>query len=377
MVEALYEDPSSLSDADLARIRDIALSSEFVINRNLSADGSVVSVTVLVQSPETDAREAIIDIAAYSRALAERMETEFPEVNIRLNGGILGDITFAEAARQDTLTLIPLMAIVIAIRFLIGLRTVAGMLATLILVGLSAIVAMGIGDYLGFVINAATADAPVIIMTLAIADSVHLLTTISYRRRQGFDPEPVVVSALQINFAPIAITSVTTAIGFMTLNFSESPPLRELGTIVAIGSIAAWILSVTFLPAVVSLLPSIEIRPISNNAARMRRLADFTIERRRWLMAVFLIVIPVVGSGITRIETDDNYVKYFDESFDFRRDTNFMEDRLTGFHVLKYLLPSGESQDMTRPDFLKQWTPLQLGLTTKGRSPASMPFHGP
>ncbi len=354
LVEALFDDPATLSDNELAQIRNVALAGNRSVGRNVSQDGSVASVTVLVQTPDTDAREAIIDIAAYARALTERMETEFPEAEIRLTGGIMGDITFAEAARQDTLTLIPLMAVVIAVTLLIGLRTVAGMFATLAVVGLSALVAMGIGGYLGFIINAATAGAPVIIMTLAIADSVHLLTTISYRRRQGYGAERATISALRMNFAPIAITSVTTAIGFMTLNFSESPPLRELGTIVAIGSVAAWILSITFLPAAVSLLPNIEIRPISNNAARMRRLADFAIARRHWLLAVFVIVVPVVGSGIARIEIDDNYVEYFDESFAFRRDTDFMENHLTGFHVLQFSLPSGESQGVARPDYLEK-----------------------
>ncbi len=352
-VQPLYGDPSELTDEQLNALRQDVLSDRELINRRISADGSVAAVTVLVRTPEQSASEAITDIATHARDLKKWIEAEYPEVELRLTGGVIGDITFAEAAYWDSLTLIPLMMLVIAVSLTIGLNTVFGMLATLAVVGLSALIAMGIGGYLGFIVNGATSGAPVIIMTLAIADSVHVLTTVSHRHNQGLATDRAVVGALRINFVPIAITSITTAIGFLALNFSESPPLRELGTLVAIGALAAYVLSITFLPALLSLLPSAGSPPLGYGKETMRRLADFAIRWRHWLFGLFMLIVPVTASGIVLIEVNDNYVKYFGEKFDFRKDTDFMEDRLAGFHVLQFSLPSGESQGVTQPDFLE------------------------
>lgn len=353
-VATLYDDPLLLNEKDLSEIRDRALSSSDLVNRTVSEDGSVASVSVLVQIPDEKAQKAIIDIAAYARQTAIQLEAAFPGVEIRLSGGIMGDVAFAEAARRDSQTLIPLMFVVIAITLTIGLRSLAGMAATLMLIGLSTAVAMGIGGYAGLSINAATSGAPVIIMTLAIADSVHLLTTISQLRRSGLDARDSIIESLRINLAPIAITSLTTAIGFLSLNFSESPPLRELGTLVAIGSVAACVLSVTFLPALASYLPySIAYAPASRTRL-MRALADTVLANRRPIFWTSIVLIPLVSLGILRIVIDDDYVRYFDDSFAFRRDTEFMEKRLTGLHVIQFSVPSGQSQGVTGPDYLRQ-----------------------
>ncbi len=353
-IEDLYEDPQELNDQQLAELRDRVLSDESLAGRNVSEDAQVALATVLVQVPDVARSNAILEIAAAAREIADRMMAQFPQTTVRLSGGIMGDMAFAEAARRDSQTLVPLMLVVVTVTLLLALRSVVATVATLIVVCLSTAIAMGLGGFLGFSVNAATSGAPVIIMTLAIADCIHLLTSVTHYRQRGRSLDEAVATGLHVNFAPIAITSLTTAIGFLSLNFSESPPLRELGTIVAIGAIAAFFLSVSFLPALLFLLPKQRIPTQRNGRVPLRRMADFAIDKRRWLTAIFLVAIPLAALGITQLRIDDNYVDYFDESFAFRRDTDFMENRLAGLHVVQFSLPSGESQGVTRPDFLER-----------------------
>ena len=92
--------------------------------------------------------------------------------------------------------------------------------------------------------------------------------------------------SLRINFSPVFLTSVTTAIGFLALNFSEVPPFRDLGNISAAGVMFAWWFSVTTLPALVTLLPVSRGKRREYGTEIITRFADWVIRRRGMLMPV-------------------------------------------------------------------------------------------
>ena len=80
----------------------------------------------------------------------------------------------------------------------------------------------------------------IIILTLAVADSIHILMTMRTSMKAGMEKRAALIEAVRVNFLAVAITSLTTAIGFLALNFSDSPPFRHLGTMSAVGIAAAW-----------------------------------------------------------------------------------------------------------------------------------------
>ena len=346
------ENASELSDADLLKIREIALDSPDLVNLLVSSKGDVTAISILVTQSENK-RKQVPEIAAFVRALADEVRRDNPEVDIYLSGGVMADITFAEAGQRDMRTLVPLMILLIVVMLTIGLRSIYAMSATFMVIGLSVVTAMGLAGWAGIVLNGATSGTPIMILTLSVADCVHVLMTIRQQRREGRDKTAAIVESLRINAMPIAITSLTTAVGFATLNFADSPPLRDLGNIVAVGMVAAFIYSVTFLPAVLSLLPELqEVRPLSTNL--MQRLSGFVIARRKILLVCGAIAFVGLAGGTTRIVFDDDFIKYFDESFPFRADTEFLQDRLTGLHVLQFSLNAGEEQGVTKPEFLEK-----------------------
>ena len=160
------------------------------------------------------------------------------------------------------------------------LRSVSGTVGTLLVVSLSVVTALGLMSWFGLKMNASTALAPIIILTLAIADSVHILLTTFDEIRAGRSKNDALVESLTINAEPVFLTMLTTGIGFFSLNFSDSPPFNDLGNITAIGVIAAWIFSMTFLPALMSILP-LRVRPTtSDRRLAMDRFGDFVVGRR-------------------------------------------------------------------------------------------------
>jgi predicted RND superfamily exporter protein len=145
---------------------------------------------------------------------------------------------------------------------------------------------------------------------------------------------------------------VTTAIGVLTLNFSDAPPFRDLGNIVAAGVMAAFLYSVLFLPALMAVVP-IRVKPRAEARSHpFAGLADLVIEHRGALFWGSLVAILALGAGTAQLELSDDFIKYFSERYDVRRSTDFIEENLTGGSVVEYSLESGGLDGINDPEYL-------------------------
>ncbi len=196
--------------------------------------------------------------------------------------------------------------------------------------------------------------APIIILTLAVCDCVHLLASYLHHLSLGQDKKLAMTNALKINIQPVFLTSLTTAIGFLAMNTSGVPPFRELGNFAAFGVMAAFFLSVGLLPALAIALPMKAKRMDEGKQLWSSRLAEFVIAKRRILLPGVLLTATVLASLTGLNELNDNTIDYFDESTEFRQASSFMEDNLTGFNTISYSLDSGEAGAVNEPAFLRK-----------------------
>ena len=353
-VAALVERPEDLSEARLARIKNIALNEPALVNRLIAADARTTGVVVTLQFPGTDHTQHL----APSMARAEEMAAELRAAHPGLTVAITGLVAMVDAEMRiilkDLATLTPAMYGIIVVLLLVLLRSVSATLATLLVVSLSAATAVGLMAWIGIKLNQATSVAPVVILTLAVADCVHILISAFHEISEGRSKHDAIVESLRINAQPVFLTSLTTSIGFLSLNFSDSPPFRELGTVTAIGVAAAWVLSMTFLPALISMLP-LHIGPRTAGVRLpMDRFGDFVVTRRRPLLWGTTAVVLAVIAFIPRLEIDDRFVKWFDESVPFRIDTDFATANLVGPYSLEFSVGSGEAGGIAGPAYLER-----------------------
>jgi predicted RND superfamily exporter protein len=233
-VRDLVPADSPLDAADLVRIREAALAEPLIRDRLIAPDARTLSVNITVTLPlksETEVPESM----TYARRLVDGFRQAHPEVRVALTGSVALNHAFSESAEHDIATLVPLMYGVLLLVMGVLLRSIAGTVATLLVIGLSAASAMGLAGWLGILLTPPSVTAPTIILTLAIADSIHILITMLQQMRRGADKRTALVESLRINFEPVFLTSLTTFIGFLSLNFSDAPPFRDLGNITAIG----------------------------------------------------------------------------------------------------------------------------------------------
>ncbi len=353
IVEDLITDAKTLSQEQIARAKKIALAEPQLINKLISPQAHVTGINVTLQLPGKHSDTEMPEVVNYVRDLANQVQNSYPNIKVYITGIVVMNNAMQELAKQDTETLLPAMYIVILIMLWLLLRLFSGMFVTLLVISFSTLSAMGLAGLLGIVLSGGTAVAPVIILTLAVADCVHLLTTFQDEiRTAGREKREAIVESMRINFQPVFLTSLTTAIGFLSLNFSEVPPYRDLGNIVAMGVSIAFILSISFLPALLAILP-VHIKPKNTDTIHgMDRLSEFVIAKRQaliWSMASITVILVVF---LPRNQLNDEFVKYFDETTEFRQATDFVTKNLTGLYDIHYSLKAGELESINDPKFL-------------------------
>lgn len=370
IVEDLVENGAGLSDDALARRKTIALVEPLLRDNLIARNAQTTGINVILQYPEESIHEVPMAVEK-AREIVATIETSNPDLTVALSGISMLNNTFAESGQRDIMTLVPLMYGVLLIVMLFALRTVTGTFATLMVILLSCVTAMGAAGYGGVLLTPVSLTAPTIILTLAIADSVHILVSLREAMRDGMDKQAAIIEAMRINFLAVTITSITTIIGFMALNFSDAPPFQHLGNMTAVGIAAAWALSTTFLPALVAVLP-MRVKATPNSGGRrqfMVRIADFVIARYRAVILVMGLSAIGLTALVPTIDLDDAWTKYFDRSIEFRRDTDFAIEHLAGLYPVEFSVPAADSGGVSEPEFLAHletftnWLREQPGVT--------------
>ena len=363
VVEPLVDDAQSLGDADVARIEAIALNAAEVAGRLVSHDGRVAGLVINFALPDNpDA--AVVEITDYLDTLLDEARASRPDIAYYLTGDVVMNRAFAKATQDDLETLAPIVFLVIVVAAAVLLRSVLGTLALVVVLVFVINTTMGFAGWIGTVFNPANSGVPIIVMTVAVAHSVHIVTAALAGMSRGLDRDEAIAESLRDNAWPVFLTTITTAIGFLSLNASDSPPFRVLGNLVAFGVLCAFVYSMTLLPALLSLLPLraprvrrgrvVFFAPVDiERPGFFDRFGAFVVARRRFLLWFVTLLAVALVMGIPRIELTDNWTRYFDERYEFRRDTDFVIENLTGMETLEYSLNAGREGGITDPDYLR------------------------
>jgi predicted RND superfamily exporter protein len=354
IVEDLVLDPDTLTAADMPRIKEIATNDPLLLNKIVSQTGHVSIVNVTNQLPGINPITEIPEVATKIRDIKAQFEEKFPDIKVQLTGMVMMNTTFSETSMSDSATLVPAMFGIVLLIMILLLRSFSGTFATLFVIIFSIAGTMGAAGWMGFYLTGPSVSAPTMIMTLAVADCIHILTSYYFEMRQGKAKKEALQESLRVNFKPILLTSVTTAIGFMSMNFSDSPPFRDLGNMVAIGVMLAFVFSITVFPALLMLLPvkASKVSPQSNYGI-MEKFAEFVVEKRKILLPLTAVIILSLAGFLTQNKLDDNFVEYFDTTVPFRAATDFMEENLSGLSSIEVSIDSRESSGINDPQFLK------------------------
>lgn len=356
IVEDLLLEEYELTDARIDKIKRIALSEPVVKHSLISGKGDVTVVNITVQLPQIDETAEAIEVIDSANALIEKYQQQYPNVEFYKAGIVAMNHAFMVAAQDDSATLVPTMLLVILLFLTIMLRSFLSVIATLVVIVASVMATMGLSGWAGMFLSTATVNIPTLVMTLAVADCVHVIATMRQNMKKGHSKPFAIDQSVAINFMPILMTSVTTAIGFLMMNMSDSPVLRDFGNLAALGVMIACFLSVSLLPALLRVLP-IKVKQADKTQQGspdfMDKLGDWVVSNRKALLPVSAIVIAMSAALVPLNKVNDESVKYFDSRSEFRQAADFMEARISGMTNISIAVKTNESQGIADPVFLK------------------------
>ena len=353
-VEDLVTGAADMSVEQVQRLGEIALSEPLLNGSLLNADTTVTAVNVTFQFPQLSLDE-VPSTVAKARELAAHFQADNPDLEVYLTGLTMMNNAFAETGQADAENLMPIMFAVLLLMIFVILRSLSTIIATLAVILFSTLSTMGFAGYCGIELTPISMMAPIVVMTLAIADSIHILLSMVELMRRGMDKVDAIIESLRINFQAVTLTSLTTMIGFLALNYSDAPPFWHLGNMTAFGIFIALLTSVTALPAIMRLLP-LTVK-VSDDAQAVNPIVKFTanLVTRHYkpVLVVTVLFSIVMTSLVTRNEINDSFVRYFDESIQFRTDTDFTTEHLSGGYSLEYSFPSLGEGGINEAEYLQ------------------------
>lgn len=353
VTDLVEKDGLLLTPVETERIKITAMNESLLLGKILSRNATTTGINVLINLPGKSLEE-VPEAANAARALVKKYKAKYPNIEIRSSGMVFMNNAFMENSKQDMATLTPIMFCTLIIVAVILVRSISATIAVLVVILFSAMTAMGFGGWMGFPLTPPSAITPTIVLTLAIADSIHIIMSMKKAMQQGMEKREAIVESLRINFQPVFLTSLTTVIGFLSLNFSESPPFWHLGNMTAFGVGAAFLFSIVLLPALLVILPiKIKKKP-DDHKNSMDYVANFVIKFNRPLLIFTIIITAAIGTMISKIEINDQFVQYFDDSIAFRPDTEFMMKNLSGIYSIEYSIDSLGVEKISQPEYLNK-----------------------
>jgi len=354
IIDYLYYDADELTDTDLQRIKNISFTEPTLLHRLISKDGASTGINVRTVLPEGTTMRTSKEAVLAARTLAQQIRPDFPEFEILVGGSLTSNVTMGEAIKQDIENLLGLSYLVMIITMVILLRTFSGMLLTLMIISFSVLSTMGLFGWLGFTMTPPTGFVPTAILTIAVADSIHILISYYYELNHGKSKFEAIQEALRINFSPVFITSITTVIGVLCLNTSDSPPYRDMGNMIAAGVFFAWLYSITFLPAMLALIPTPKGKVENNKPSFMLTFANYVISFYKPVFILMAIIIIAIGSQLNKNTISERWHEFFDTSFEVRNTLEATNDTLGGLHRIFFVLDSQVEGGINSPAYLQQ-----------------------
>ena len=365
IVRDLVEDPANVTPEEAAKAKAIALDRIELLDYYVAPKSDVTMVSAMFTLPQIDPATEVPSIVKEMFDLRADIEEKYPFVDLRLTGGVMINNQFSTSGQEDSKNLLMPMFIIILIIVGFAIRSILGTVSVLVVIMLSALGGLGALGWMGLPLNSVTVLAPLYIMTLAVASAVHVLSAVRQNMIESDDRKEWVRKALTEHMGAIIIACVTTAIGFFCLNFSISPPFRELGNTVGVGVLAAMVYCLTLLPALIIILPigRRTSRPSASKA--MDWVAEFVIANRKMLLPTTALAVVALAIGMSQIKLEDDFIRYFDERYEFRQDTDFTENRITAVNNLDWPLPSGEPGGINNPAYLAELDAFAKWLRTQ------------
>jgi len=343
----------TLTEADLAGLKEQALKDEDLTKRLLSPSGDMALAVVKYKAARDEQAERLT-IARSVVALRDELRAKYPEVNIYVLGSVLFELDGYNAQIKDSQTLFPLVVVIGIALLWFCLRSLT---YALILFGVAfATIGLTVGTWgwLGIPFNQISSLGPIVVLVIAIAGGIHVVSVYAQGLHENMTRRDAMQHSLLINLQPVSLATITTSMGFFSLNYSSSPGIYGFGNIIALGTWWAYAATLLLLPALIMLLPVNKVPKPLGVQGFIQAVTRLVETRGRALFWGGTVLVAATMAMLPLNNLDFNRYSFVDEDSDFHYVMTALREKIGNDQSLVYTVDSGEYYGITEPDFLSQ-----------------------
>jgi predicted RND superfamily exporter protein len=341
----------SLSDNDLAEVRDIALADEDLVKTQLARDGDM-ALAIFKYRPSGEGLSERLEIARSVVALRDRLRGDYPGVEIYVLGNDLFELDSYNAQIKDRNNLAPLVALATTLLLWLCLNSLVYALCTLVVSFLGILLTIGTVGWSGFAFNQISNMGPLVVLTIAMAHGIHIISIYLQGLHEGLSKLEALEQSLRLNLQPVTLATVTTAMGFLSLNYCSSAGIYGFGNAVAMGVVWAYLVTLTLLPALIMWVPTRRIpRPLGVRGM-IRRVSDLVTQRGNALFWGLSVIIVVCLAMLPLNKVDFDRFEFIDKDSDFHRVITALAEKIGNDQSLVYAIDSGQYYGIADPAFM-------------------------
>ena len=357
----LLPELDELTAQDLVKIREIALKDEDLTQSMLSPEGDMALAVIKFQATSEE-QETQLQIAKTVVDLRDSLREQYPDQNIYVLGRILFEYDNYNAQVKDSKYLFPIVMLTVLGLMYFCLGSLSFALA------IAAVSVMSVGLTVGAVgwaqvpFNQISNMGPLVVFMIAMADSIHLVSVYLQGLHKSLSKFEALRESLRVNIQPVTLATVTTAIGFLSLNYCASPGIYGFGNVVAIGVVWAFLVTFTLLPALILLLPVKKVPKPLGVKGFINFVANVVANHGTPLFWGSLTLIAVTFAMLPLNKVDFDRFSFIDKDSDFHTVISALAEKIGNDQSLVYSIDSGKYYGITEPEFLRKIEEFSLWL---------------
>jgi predicted RND superfamily exporter protein len=352
------------SKEELEGLREKVLTNEMVFERLVSINETV---TVIIAEINDD----VFTEEFYNEILHLSKEFEDEENTLHVAGRPIVEGTLAILGPEDMKRMVPIVLLVIILVLYLTLRSVKSTFLTMLVVFFSTLWAFGLMAVVNIPIYAVSTMIPVMLIAIGVADGIHLYSHLQLytRKHPNAVKEEAVIDMLKNMWKPVVITSVTTAVGFISLLSSQVYPIKYFGIFTAFGVLAAMVFSLVLVPAGIMIFGLPKSKSGNKEKTHSNRFAFNFAEKvlKRKTISIFatIIIVAVSVIGIGKVWINSSFLDKFEKDSDIVLTDAFINEHFGGTSSINLILDSQENDAFKNPEVLRIVDKMQAEVDRK------------
>ena len=363
-VEPLISPLKTYTAKQIEALKKIALKDEILPGYLISKDASMTLLVGTLRPSEGEALNIKPVVEAARTLLAN---TELAGHSFHLVGAPLIVQSFAEASETDNAKIIPMLLLACLLIMYYVLRNAWCVLYAMLVVIFSSIGSIGLAGWLGIQMTSITTVLPQITIGIAVAGCLHILVTYRLAQQKISDKHSAIKYALTKNFKPTLLTALTTAIGFISFQFSDIKTIADLGLAASVSVVYVWTLTYFLLSSLLFILPFgyNKKSPLKVSKGSVSKFVKIVAGNKSYVLYIYgaFIITSVAASVMVRVDADP--IAYFSQDHELRQGVTDIDKNIGSARNIEIMIDAGCENCAQKPEFLNKVAELESFIESR------------